>query len=290
MRGFVLRVLGHFERQSLLQRLLVGIAMTLLIGVADTLTGQEAHFSLFYLLPIAFLTWLSGFRTGFAVACFSTLVWIVADRLAAPVAMNRWILSWNALSTLGVFSVLVYALSALKSAYRREHLLARRDALTQIANRQAFFELAQAELARCRRYDHPVSCALIDCDHFKRLNDTLGHPAGDQLLACMGRVLRESLRHSDVAARLGGDEFVVFLPETPSLRAHAAMQKLREALLEQMRANHWPVTFSIGIVSYAQAPESIDLMLSEADGAMYEAKLLGKDRIALRLVEPGRDS
>src|SRR5204862_6902277 len=100
-------------------------------------------------------------------------------------------------------------LNSLKETLEREQLRAHRDDLTGLYNRRAFVELGKAELARARRYNHPMAVAFIDVDDFKLINDHFGHEVGDELLKTVGRTLSHSLRSTDLIARLGGDEFIV---------------------------------------------------------------------------------
>ena len=121
-----------------------------------------------------------------------------------------------------------------------------------------------AELARCRRYGRPVSVAFIDVDDFKRVNDLLGHGAGDLVLQSICGAMRGCLREVDVVARIGGDEFGVLMPETgPDA--------------EIVEGDGWPVTLSVGVAAYAAAPADVDDAIGRADALMYEAKGAGKN-------------
>jgi diguanylate cyclase (GGDEF)-like protein/PAS domain S-box-containing protein len=168
----------------------------------------------------------------------------------------------------------------LAQALEREKDDARLDFLTKIANRRAFYEIGLKEAARARRYRRPLTLIYIDLDNFKSVNDTRGHSVGDQLLIEVAVTIRNSVRTTDVAARMGGDEFALLLPETDNDAAIVVTRKLQEALLESMRRNRWPVTFSIGVVSFAVPPESVEEMVKKADEVMYSVKLKGKNSIA----------
>ena len=160
-----------------------------------------------------------------------------------------------------------------------EMRLARSDALTGLANRRAFYEKAEIERKRAVRYARPLSMAYVDLDNFKRVNDTSGHEAGDQILVTVAGILQNNLRAEDVAARLGGDEFALLLPEAGHASAAFVMNKLHRLLTSAMQEKHSHVTFSMGVVTYDTAPESTEMMVQKADQVMYEVKRQGKNSI-----------
>jgi diguanylate cyclase (GGDEF)-like protein/PAS domain S-box-containing protein len=160
--------------------------------------------------------------------------------------------------------------------------LASRDTLTGLANRRQFFDLADAALAQTRRYGSPLTVALMDLDHFKQINDTHGHAAGDAVLTAFAEVLRESLRDSDTAARIGGEEFAVLLSNTPQDEALHALERVRASLEQRLieaGASAIRATVSIGAVQWRPEHHGIDAMLAQADEALYAAKRLGRNRV-----------
>jgi diguanylate cyclase len=150
--------------------------------------------------------------------------------------------------------------------------LAATDELTGLPNRRHFHERLSAALQQARRHDHPLALLLIDLDHFKELNDTLGHHAGDQVLNQVGPRLRAHLREEDELARLGGDEFAVLLPRGKG--ADTIGERLRGALDEHFTVEGIQVSVggSIGIVHFPQHGEDPETLLRRADVAMYQAK------------------
>jgi diguanylate cyclase (GGDEF)-like protein/PAS domain S-box-containing protein len=172
----------------------------------------------------------------------------------------------------------------LNLVLQREKELARTDMLTGLANRRAFYEALQIERARSARYGRPVTLVYLDLDNFKRVNDTLGHAVGDELLACVADLLRRTLRASDTVGRLGGDEFAVLLPETNAQAAEVLLQKLSSVLADTMRAKQWPVTFSMGAAAFLDNPASVEEMIRTADELMYSVKKSGKNRISVALM------
>ena len=158
------------------------------------------------------------------------------------------------------------------------------DFLTTLPNRRAFFEAAEAELARARRHGYGLVLLLLDVDHFKRINDTRGHAAGDRALVALTEVLQHSVRQGDIAARLGGEEFVVLLSHCEREDGLRFAERLREtvsATLVDMGEGQEPlrITVSIGLADVRSHGVGLDQLLSRADRAMYRAKNAGRDRI-----------
>ncbi|HNT37761.1 MAG TPA: diguanylate cyclase [Rubrivivax sp.] len=156
------------------------------------------------------------------------------------------------------------------------------DALTQVANRRGLAQAFAAEAARCEREgaDAPLSVGLLDIDNFKKLNDRLGHAAGDKALTALAAAVRERLRPVDHLARFGGEEFVVLLPGTGVDAAQEALTRLQRALSAALFMHDQSevfVTFSAGVTAW-RSGESLEAALERADEALYEAKRSGKNR------------
>jgi diguanylate cyclase (GGDEF)-like protein len=159
--------------------------------------------------------------------------------------------------------------------------LATIDPLTSLENRRSFMEQAGVEIARSRRYDLPLSLVLLDVDHFKAINDSRGHAAGDHVLASLGTLLASELRTCDVAARWGGEEFVLLLPNTDCSGGCVLAERLRaaiEALDIRHEAQAIRVSASLGVAELL-AGESPESLVDRADRAMYAAKVGGRNRI-----------
>lgn len=254
------------------------------IGAADILTGSELAFSVFYLIPIGVVTWFSGRNPGLFISLVSAVMWFLADDLSGQSYSQPLIRYWNTAVRFGFFVVVTILLPVLR-ALEREKSLARTDYLTGIANRRHFFELAQTEIERSQRYQHPITLAYIDLDSFKIVNDQWGHKTGDKLLCAVVDRAKRQLRGTDTIARLGGDEFVLLLPETDQVAAKMVIPKIHNILTDEMRLNGWPVTFSIGVLTCVDAQIPMDELIKRADGLMYFVKRNGKNAIAYEVFE-----
>ena len=165
---------------------------------------------------------------------------------------------------------------------KRELLaLSRTDSLTGLLNHGAWKDQLEIEFQRCQRQHQGGAIALIDIDHFKSINDTYGHVAGDIVLRQLSKTLKQNLRATDVAGRYGGDEFCVILPDMPLNNAAAAMDALRDrfATLGYEQSPALKVSLSIGLAAFNANHSDATLWLNDADQALYEAKTTGRNRV-----------
>lgn len=174
------------------------------------------------------------------------------------------------------------SVQALKMAKQEAEALSRTDELTGINNRRALFEDATMLLNLSRRYATPLTVALLDMDHFKQINDTFGHAAGDQVLKRVASEIRRNIRDVDLFARLGGEEFVLVLPGVQPAEAEHMLERLRT----QIGRLWFPdlagarVSMSIGMAVYHTDHDSFQALLNDADMALYQAKAGGRNRLA----------
>ena len=225
-----------------------------------------------------------------AVAIAVQLRWIPdaahlsgADRTDAAGSWRLGILSvlFSTL-TLGLVASLV---SHWRERERRIEALAKTDPLTELYNRRFFMELFERELDKARRYNQPLSCVMVDLDHFKRINDRHGHLAGDQVLLSAARAMKAGVRTTDLLARYGGEEFVIVLPLTDAAGAQELAERCRR-LVHDSPVMHdkatISVTASMGVATFPhEGVQTVDDLLSLADEALYRAKEAGRDRIAV---------
>ncbi len=162
--------------------------------------------------------------------------------------------------------------------YRELRYLSITDPLTGLFNHRHFTKSLEQEIKRVRRYPAPLCLLMIDVDHFKTYNDTLGHLVGDRILKEVSQVIRKNLREIDVACRYGGDEFAVILVETRVHKAEIVAKKFLKAV-EQLQLEK-PITLSIGLAAFSEGMDRHDLIL-KADRALYESKKAGRNRFSV---------
>ena len=250
----------------------IALLLLPLIGAADYFTGYEIAFSLFYLLPISIVAWNCRRRAATLIAIASALTWLLADLADRPLLLDPVVHAWNTLVRLTFFLIVSSLLFLLREAVIRARDMARTDFLTGVVNTRFFYDLADREVARLRRYGSAFTLAYLDLDHFKAVNDRFGHHIGDKVLCTIAESAKAHLRCTDIVARLGGDEFAILLPETGVESARVAVGKLLSQLQAEMRQYNWPVTLSVGVLTCLAAPPSTDELVRRADRLMYEVK------------------
>jgi len=180
---------------------------------------------------------------------------------------------------------------ALEKAFRltrqmeRAHNISTRaaqtDELTGLMNRRAFFEHAQLLYAQCRHNQQPLCVLMMDMDHFKQINDTYGHQAGDQVLRQIGGVISASFRKADVYGRLGGEEFAVLLPNTSLDTARTIAEDLIKAIAGLAAEPVKGLSASLGVAFTHAVVEDLHGLMNSADKALYRAKALGRNQVAV---------
>jgi diguanylate cyclase (GGDEF)-like protein len=229
------------------------------------------------------------------VACIATGV--IAVSLQDDVSGPDWALIVTAGLVL-IVSTLSVGVSAMRFQTWMSDLgnrltllsrLSQTDPLTGIANRRSLDERLAAEIQRAARFGHPLTIGLIDIDDFKRVNDTYGHAAGDQVLRRLAALLVRELRTIDVVGRFGGEEFLIVLPETDASGAATAAIRI----LSSVRAGHngnpgtgWHITVSIGLAEFGADGRSASELVESADRSLYLAKRRGKNRLVISSKAP----
>lgn len=174
-------------------------------------------------------------------------------------------------------------------ACRQLQIESRTDELTGLANRRYFMEMLNTELSRSQRYDTPLSLAILDIDHFKHVNDTFGHDAGDRVLCELGKILVRELRTFDGIGRLGGEEFAILFPNTSAENAKLACQRLIATIRsEEVITDEGTIRFtaSFGLTDADSDTPDSRALLKAADKLLYQAKGEGRNRVVTRTVEP----
>ena len=255
-----------------------------LIGILDYKMALDVSLSICYLIPIAIATRYVGKRIGVTLAILSSLFWFIAEA-SAKVDMFYLLMLWNTFVRLSVFLLVVHLLSALNKAYEKEKNLASIDGLTKIYNRRCFLEILKLETKRAIRYERCLTLAYFDVDDFKTVNDNYGHDMGDLLLSLIADTVKQTIRETDVFARMGGDEFVLLLPENNYHTANIALQRIQQHLANAVNNKDFPISFSIGAVTFADFPDSTAQMLKEVDSLMYEVKNYRKNALKHKLYD-----
>ena len=238
-----------------------GFMLFQLMGIL-VLQGLSFRLNLLYDILIVFLPHLFGLMEpslGFPHQAYAVLIWPTAAMTA-------------------------FAQFSLDRGFRRQYELGQAledaafsDPLTGAWNRRYFGQVIPAELAKCRRYGLPMAILMMDIDHFKRVNDTFGHRAGDDVLRELAEVMRSQSRISDILIRWGGEEFLMLLPTTTEAGAMELAEKIRKACEQTEIPPVGNVTLSFGVAEYLG--EATEAWIKRADDALYEAKAGGRNRV-----------
>ncbi len=264
-----------------LHGLLLTLGGALLVGfiaLLDYWTGPELSFAIFYLVPIALAAWWGGFAQGILMSMACAVSWQMVEIAEGSTAAPS-IHVWNGCARFGVFVITSSLLSRLRVSLYLEKKLARSDPLTGAANGRTFYENVSLAVERTLRSGQPLTLAYLDLDNFKWLNDKRGHSAGDEALCDLVRTVNLGIRGTDLFARLGGDEFALLLPECGPEAAKAILERVQHSFDEVMAKKEWPVTLSVGAMTFPQPLRDVDALVRRVDDLMYRAKKAGKNRI-----------
>jgi diguanylate cyclase (GGDEF)-like protein len=256
----------------------IGPFGVVLIGISSFLTRTTTDGSeLLYMWTVLY----SGYFVPLRLAAIDVaLVAVVYPTLCVSILGTHGVTPSVYLVGTSVVTLLI--VSNLRRKLTREltrtALEARTDKLTGMANRRSWDEALGHQLSR---RDPSLSVLLIDIDHFKRLNDTYGHAAGDLALASVATVLRAQARQSDVLARVGGEEFALLLVDCPLEYAAQRAEQIRAAVARTASTWATPVTISVGVAALPDHAGTGEELMAAADGALYEAKDAGRDAVAV---------
>lgn len=238
-------------------------------------------------------------RTAFAAGIAGTVCrWLLPPAILAPPVLG-WFLShaggsaypqaflwalYSVASSLGSVSLillLAHRIALIDAERTVATEMSLHDPLTDIANRRAFDSFLFESFSLARRHKHPLSLAMLDIDHFKLYNDDYGHPAGDELLKSLARLLSSVARETDLVARIGGEEFAIALPETDLAGARVIAERVR---MEMERSVFFrrTVTVSIGIAAMTNDTVDTAMLVASCDEALYRAKAAGRNRVSVR--------
>ena len=257
------------------------VALLGAIGFIDFFIGPGVSLSFLYMPPLFLLAWKVP---PLALLGVTFLLGVGERYLFGQRGPTTAATAWNVFAQFATYTVFVYCVHIMRVLVEHEHRTARHDFLTGLGNSLLWDELASAELERHRRLGESFAVVYIDCDDFKGVNDRHGHRRGDDLLVAMAGALRRATRLSDVVCRLGGDEFVLFISGCDFQSAKIVGGKLAETIQAVSADIGLPVTVSLGVVVFSEAPTSVDALLRHSDQAMYDAKAAGNGNLVVRVV------
>jgi diguanylate cyclase (GGDEF)-like protein len=264
-------------------------AAALLIAVTMASVGSNSLSGLMLLTwPVLFAGYLlpvvAAYTTLGVVLASMTVVVTASD---APQPLAIWVeLATSVTLTLAVIMRLRAQADQLHAALAEQ---ARTDPLTGLDNRRAFTEALDREFTRHRRYRQPLSLLAVDVDHFKVINDTHGHAAGDRTLKALAELLEGLVRASDTVGRVGGEEFGVLMPDCGERQALARGRALRAAVHYESQSWEHAITVSIGVATVPDSAWTVDELQDAADTALYAAKGAGRNRVTAAAADGSAD-
>ncbi len=254
------------------------------IALLDRLTGPYLDFGIFYLLPVIICAWWYNFPAALLLALAGIFAWHLVEiyeQPDIPIACTMW----NGITRFGTMTLVASLVARLHIGILRERRLARTDPLTGAANGRTFYEQTELEVKRASRTFRPLTLAYLDLDNFKQLNDRQGHAVGDEALIHVVLLIHANLRQTDLLARLGGDEFALLLPDTDAVGAVNLLKRIQEVMAQEMKSKDWPLSMSMGAVTFLTPDRGVDRMIQQVDALMYVAKKNGKGRIEHQVAE-----
>jgi len=252
--------------------------------VAGGIYFSDRSFSSYFLFFVWAVVWSFYFLPswqGFVLIGFIGVTYpvVVSGMRLDDEMEQRWMMLMGTLLVVGVLVGLLR--QRLDALIDRLTDAARTDPLTGLLNRRAFDEVLDLELSRAERSGTACSLILCDLDHFKRVNDTYGHPEGDTVLIRFAELLERAKRRIDAVARVGGEEFALVLPDTDEHGAFVSAERMRRLAREEFAGYRIPLTVSFGVAGYPRHGADPGALISAADQALYAAKQLGRDRSAI---------
>jgi diguanylate cyclase (GGDEF)-like protein len=256
----------------------------------DTLSAATGLFVVATALRVASAFTLSAHRRAMRVLAAAAVVVVASEIVGVAAAFTRPSTLTDAAEEFAEFVAVAAAAAVLHYLYRveREEISPLRrsanvDGLTGLGSRSFFERAARRRGEQTMDNGTPLSCVLLDVDDFKAYNDSHGHDAGDEILRCVARIMRESARADDLVGRYGGEEFVLLLNSSAKGALEVA-EHIREAVERECVPENpleRPTTVSLGVVSLSEETKSLERLIAMADAEMYRSKKTGKNRVSV---------
>jgi len=254
---------------------LVALAVAVPVAMVDAVTGGSPSFTAFYALPVVLAAWGAGLPGGIGMALIASAAVLAMGFVLGHPYPTTFPFVFDTISVTGLLVVIGVLTAGLRAASDRARATTRTDIVTSIMNRLGFSERLSIELDRHQRYRRPFTLVLVHCDG---LADLAALDA-ERPVRTIGRTLGASVRRTDAVGRIEDDVFAIVLPETGRDNALLVAQMLRDKLDIDMRREGRPMSFGLGLVTFMEPPETVDLALATAERVLSEARQAGKNRV-----------
>jgi diguanylate cyclase (GGDEF)-like protein len=255
-----------------------GFASVMIVGGLDLLTTTAPQFVLLYLAPIAFTAWYVGAAAACCIGATSLLYGILP-----ALAGSETRIPWDGFVISGTsFFLVAFTVATLRQKMEWLSRMATQDALTGLPNAQGFCELMARETVECGG-QNPLTLIYVDLGGVERINRSLGQSAGDQVLCSIAQVIKENMPRPDLIGRVGGTTFAMLLPDAAAESVKATIRELQTRLYEVRRTALLAITFSINVVTCAEAPRTVAGLMHEAEKRLRRSKARHHD--ALNIVQ-----
>jgi len=256
----------------------LGVASVMIVGGLNLLSFNANHFVLLYVIPIAFTGWYVGATAGCGIAVVS-LSYVFLPAFAGKGTSASWD---DLLVSGGLFFLVAITVARLRGKVEKLLRMAMLDALTGLPNAQGFVELMARETIGCAG-QNPLTLVYVDLGGVERVNRSLGHSAGDQLLCSIGQIIKQNTPRPELIGRVGGTTFAMLLPNAGTESIKATIRELQTRLYEVRRTSLLAITFSISVMTCVEAPRTVAGLMHEAENHLRRSKAHHHD--ALNIVQ-----
>jgi diguanylate cyclase (GGDEF)-like protein len=282
---FLERLVDTFERVPRTIALIAGFVAATLLAWVYHFSNSSMPFVIFMLLPILLVSLSAGNTAGYALSIFSTLALLVVDLMKRQPGTQVIFPLLDGAVFLGIFLSFTYLLTEYKAVLQRERNCSNEDALTGIANLRGFFQLAEREIMRARRKISPLSVAYLGLDNLESTREEAGKEGIDTLLKSLAQKLVLNTRATDITARIGEEDFILLMTDTGIEGGIKGVRRLKDILIQAVEEIQYPVSFSIGLVTYNILPETVEEMIRDADDMKDQARKQSNEKFKHKLID-----